>query len=310
VEHVVLDTDLSMGAPGSEIDDGFALALALADPEVSLDLVTTVNGNTDVETVTALTLELLHRLGHPDVPVHRGADRPLLRPQARSGSVPEGVEVRAPRAGHAAVAMVEHVRAHPGEVTLVAIGPLTNVALAVRLDPGFAGRLKRLVVMGGRFLGGAHDAAVPGEWNVWNDPEAASVVLTSGIAAEWVGLDVTEQVRLDLDTARRMSAREEPFLQVAGRYPEGWIEQGRSEGGDGRSCALHDPLAVAAVTRPGLLTWRDAHVAVETGDTLRGVVLADFLTVPGTTLTANARVAVAVDAAGFTGRFLDLLGAG
>ncbi|NAZ83002.1 nucleoside hydrolase [Kineococcus sp. R8] len=308
MEHVVLDTDLAMGAPGSDIDDGFALALALADPGIALDLVTTVNGNTDVETATVLTLELLHRLGHPDVPVHRGASRPLLRPQARSGSVPAGTPVRAPRDGHGAVALVDHVRAHPGEVTLVAIGPLTDVALAVRLDPGFAARLKRLVVMGGRFLGGTHDARVPGEFNVWNDPEAVHVVLTSGVRAEWVGLDVTEQVRLDLATARRMAASEEPFLAFAGRYAEAWIEHGRTEGGDGLSCALHDPLAVAAVTRPDLLTWRDAHVAVETGDTLRGVVLADFLDAPGTTLEANARVAVAVDAAGFTELFLDRLG--
>nr|WP_276610924.1 nucleoside hydrolase [Kineococcus siccus] len=303
-----MDTDLAMGAPGSDIDDGFALALALADPGIALDLVTTVNGNTDVETATVLTLELLHRLGHPDVPVHRGASRPLLRPQARSGSVPAGTPVRAPRDGHGAVALVDHVRAHPGEVTLVAIGPLTDVALAVRLDPGFAARLKRLVVMGGRFLGGTHDARVPGEFNVWNDPEAVHVVLTSGVRAEWVGLDVTEQVRLDLATARRMAASEEPFLAFAGRYAEAWIEHGRTEGGDGLSCALHDPLAVAAVTRPDLLTWRDAHVAVETGDTLRGVVLADFLDAPGTTLEANARVAVAVDAAGFTELFLDRLG--
>ena len=318
MQHVVLDTDLAMGAPGSDIDDGFALALALADPGIALDLVTTVAGNTDVRTATTLTLELLHRLGRPEVPVHRGAWRPLLRPAARTGSVPAGTPVREPRPGPAAVAMVEHVLAHPGEVTVVAIGPLTNVALALRLEPGFAAALGGLVVMGGTFLSPAHDLSTPGEWNVWCDPEAAEVVLGSGVRARWVGLDVTRQVRLDLDAARRMAASERPFLAFAGEFTQAWIEHvGTSWGQDGRSCALHDPLAVAAVTRPDLLTWRAADVVVETGDRLRGAVLAEFLDDAGDDgdggsdgsggSGGNAQVAVGVDAAGFARHFEELL---
>ena len=90
VTPVILDTDLAMGAPGSDIDDGFALALAVADPALDLRLVTTVNGNTDVDSATILTADLLDRLGATEIPLHRGATRPLLRPAERPGGVPEG----------------------------------------------------------------------------------------------------------------------------------------------------------------------------------------------------------------------------
>ncbi|HLT62345.1 MAG TPA: nucleoside hydrolase [Microlunatus sp.] len=314
MERVMLDVDLAMGAPGSDVDDGFALALALADPEITVELVTTVNGNTDVASATTLTLELLHRLGRPDIPVHRGAEVPLLRPRARVGSVPADVVVRDPRPTPAAAALVEHVRADPGELTLVAVGPLTNVALAIRLDPGFAGSLKRLVIMGGIFDEPTHDAAMPGEFNIWNDPEAAQIVLGSGIKAQWVGLDVTRKVRLTKDDARAMEASGREFASFAGRYTVAWIDHlsgNRAQAEE--SCAMHDPLAVAAVTHPELITWRDAYLQVETGDRLRGAMLADYLGSSwapdgrARSETANASIAVDVDPAGFTQFFMDKL---
>lgn len=301
--RIVLDTDLAMGAPGSDIDDGFALALALGDPDIALDLVTTVAGNTDVVTATALTLELLHRCGRPDVAVHRGASRALLHPHDRPGTVPAEVPAREPAGELAAAALVAHVLANPGRITLVAIGPLTNVALAMRLHPGLAPALHRLVVMGGEFLSASHDRAMPGEFNLWCDPEAARIVLETtaqaGKVVEFVGLDVTRQVRISREEADRMAGSDRPFTAFAGEYTAAWIDQldPRYAVPPG-TCALHDPLAVAAVTRPDLLTWRAAHVEVETGDRLRGVALADFdAGVP------NARVAVAVDAAGFRAHF-------
>ncbi|WP_161605944.1 nucleoside hydrolase [Microlunatus speluncae] len=302
MERVMLDVDLAMGAPGSDVDDGFALALALADPEISVELVTTVNGNTDVASATTLTLELLHRLGRPEVPVHRGAEVPLLRPRKRVGTVPDEVVVREPRPTPAAVAMVELVRAHPGELTLVAVGPLTNVALAMRLAPDFASSLKRLVIMGGVF-DRPGNAEQPGEYNVWCDPEAAAIVLDSGIVAQWVGLDVTLQVRVTKDQARAMESSAREFASFAGRYTVAWIDHlDRNKDQPGESCAMHDPLAVAAVTHPELITWRDAQVRVETGDEVRGAMIVD----PGSR-TVNASIAVAVDAAGFTEFFLGRL---
>lgn len=304
MERVLLDVDLAMGAPGSDIDDGFALALALADPGTTVELVTTVNGNTDVATATTLTLELLDRLGRLDVPVHRGASAPLVRPPGRPGTVPDGVQSREPAGTMAAVAMVEHVLANPGEITLVAVGPLTNVALAVRLHPDFASSLSSLVVMGGVYNGHTNRAEMPGEFNVWSDPEAAQVVLTSGARPRLVGLDVTRQVRVTKAEAQEMAASDRPFAAFAGHFTAAWIDhlnEGLQQPDD--SCAMHDPLAVAAVTHPGLLTWRDAHVQVELGDRSRGVTIADYLE-HGGGLQANAEVAVAVDAEGFRDLFL------
>jgi purine nucleosidase len=274
-------------------------------------LVTTVNGNTDVATATALTLELLQRLGHPEVPVHRGAQVPLVRPQARFGSIPDDVKVREPQPVAAAVAMVEHVRAHPGDITLVAVGPLTNVALAMRLDPHFASSLKSLVIMGGVFNEHTNSASMPGEFNVWSDPEAAHVVLSSGVMARWVGLDVTLKVRVTKDEALEMEASDRPFVSFAGKYTVAWIDhlvKKRSQPDE--SCAMHDPLAVAAVTHPELITWNEAYVQVETGDRFRGAMLADYLegdwAEDGSTVTrtANAVVAMAVDAPAFNQFFL------
>jgi inosine-uridine nucleoside N-ribohydrolase len=311
--RILLDTDLSMGEAGSEIDDGFALALAVADPALDLRLVTTVNGNTDVATATTLTAELLHRLGSPATPLYRGAHRALLHPPSRTGQVPDEIEVRPPLPGHAVGALVEAVTANPGELTLVAVGPLTNVALAMLLEPGFAASLRGLVVMGGVFAGTTGAADMPGEFNVWSDPEAARVVLQSGVRATWVGLDVTRQVRLTRAQAQAMAADPRPFVAFAGSWSQAWIDHlAAGEDVGVNSCALHDPLAVAAVSRPELLTLADAHLEVQLDGVARGVVVAERAA-PGETRTpsgreTNARIAVTVDAEGFAQHFLDCLG--
>lgn len=310
---LLLDVDLAMGAPGSDIDDGFALALAVADPALDLRLVTTVNGNTDVHTATALTAELLDRLDAHATPVHQGATRALLHPQSRTGELPQGLTMREPRPEHAVTALVEAVMASPGQLTLVAVGPLTNVALATLLQPQFAASLAALVIMGGVFAGSTGSTDMPGEFNVWSDPEAARIVLQSGIRATWVGLDVTRQVRLTRSTASMMSRDPRPFVAFAGIYSLAWIDHlaaGEDLGVD--SCALHDPLAVAAVRRPDLLTLAEAHLQVQLDGVARGVMVAERAA-SGAARTPsgrepNARIAVAVDADGFSRYFHDCLG--
>jgi purine nucleosidase len=303
---VLLDLDLAMGAPGSDIDDGFALALAVADPEIDLRLLTTVSGNTDAATATTLTLELLDRLDAGPVPVHQGATRSRAYPASRFGRLPEGVTPRTPRAEHGVLALIEAVRAAPGELTLVAVGPLTNVAMAMLLEPTFAGSLRDLVIMGGVFNGTTGSADLPGEFNVWSDPAAARIVLQSGVMATWVGLDVTRRVRLTRTEAEEMATDAHPFTAFAGRYSVAWIDHLKATDDPATdSCPLHDPLAVAAVTRPDLLELAEVHLDVQLDGVARGVMVAHSRT--SAARPANARIAVDVDPAGFAAHFTGCL---
>lgn len=313
--RIILDTDLAMGAPGSDIDDGFALALAHADPDIQLDLVTTVNGNTDVESATILAGELARRLGLGDVPVVKGAAAALIRPDvvrepAENVAALRG-SVAPPTPGYAAVAIAEHVMANPGEITIVAIGPLTNVAAALNLEPRLAQNVREIVIMGGVFFSTMPSRDMPGEFNVWVDPEAAQAVLRSGMPQRWVGLDVTLQVRLTRDHARRMLEADSAFGPFAGESTLAWIdhihERNPGNARDADSCAMHDPLAVAVVTRPDLVQFRDAAVTVVTGEgPARGVMVTDVLE-SADPPPANCRVAATVDADAFTEHFLQLI---
>jgi purine nucleosidase len=311
--RIILDTDLAMGAPGSDIDDGFALALAVDLAGLSLELVTTVNGNTDVETSTLLAIDLLHRLGRPEIPVVKGAARPLRRPihehpaRERVNGVRERLAHLSPAPGRAATTIIDHVLANPHEITLVAIGPLTNVALALALEPSLSSAVREIVVMGGAFLRTTKLLAMPGEFNVWVDPEAAAVVLSSGAPLRFLGLDVTLQVELGRADADRLVATGRPFAAYAGECAHAWIDYLAQTypGKDFTSAPMHDALAVAVVARPHLVTWRPARVEVEVAsDITRGVTVADLLASREPPL-ANCLVASEVDATGFIEFFLN-----
>jgi purine nucleosidase len=315
VRRIILDTDLAMGAPGSDIDDGFALALAHADPDIQLDLITTVNGNTDVESATILSGELLRRLDITDIPIVKGAAASFTHPEVTRKPADSvlALAAQAPpaREGYAAVELARHVMAHPGEITIVAIGPLTNVAAALLLEPRLAANVAEIVIMGGIFFGTRLDRRAPGEFNVSVDPEAAAAVLRSGAPLRWVGLDVTERVRLTRAHAERMRSSGTGFAPFAGEATLAWIEHshrlhpGDPEAAD--SCAMHDPLAVAVTTHPELVTFVDAYVSIVTGDgPARGVMITDLLRSDAPP-AANCQVAASVDATAFTEHFLTLL---
>ncbi|MGW8484453.1 nucleoside hydrolase [Microbacterium sp. NPDC055903] len=314
--RVILDTDMAMGVPGSEIDDGFALALILADDVFDLELVTTVNGNIDVESGTYLAAELLERLGRQDIPVVRGAGAPLAEPdRLRSASDATrsafGHHIATP--GYAAAEIARRVVDAPGEITVIAIGPLTNVAAAIDLDPRVATHVKEIVIMGGVFLQQTNKIGMPGEFNFWVDALAARAVLRSGAPLRLVGLDVTNRVRLTREHAAQMAASGRSFGAFAGESTVAWIDaNARRHPGDtasSGSCAMHDPLAVAAISRPELLTWREARVDVVADDPVgRGISVADFL-LSEDSPSANASVAVDVDVDAFTSYFVGRIGA-
>jgi purine nucleosidase len=312
--RIILDTDMAMGVPGSDIDDGFALALALAEPSMTVECVTTVNGNADVESGSFLSVELLDRLGSPSIPVVQGAAAPLQYPDQRRGApdaIREQFGHRLPEPGYAAVELARRVAAEPGEITVVAIGPLTNIAAAINIDPDFASNVKEIVIMGGVFLEHTNRSGMPGEFNFWVDPESADAVMRSGAAIRLVGLDVTLKVQLTREHAIAMQESDSAFGRFAGEYTLGWIdhllEKHPGDPNAGRSCAMHDPLAVAALSHPELLTWKKAHVGIVTGPSIaRGVAVADFLT-GDVNPEPNVSIAVDVDADAFLDHFLERL---
>ncbi|RSL45600.1 hypothetical protein CEP53_010705 [Fusarium sp. AF-6] len=311
--RIILDTDLSMGA-GADVDDGFALALAHADPDIQLELITTVNGNTDVESATILTGVLLNRLGIQNTPLVRGSATPIIHPDQKRTPAPHVLAqketARAPTPGYAPVAIIEHILANPGEITLVAIGPLTNVALALLLEPRIKSAIKELVIMGGVFFGTMYSRDKPGEFNVFSDPEAARTVLRSGIPQRWIGLDCTLRVRLSMADAQELKKSPSSFAAFAGDATITYINY-QAVRFPGRpktdSIPMHDPLAVAVVSHPELCEYRDMAVSVITGDgEARGIMVADRLETPSPPVP-NCRVAVDVNSEAFRSHFLTLI---
>lgn len=318
MRRILLDTDLAMGAPGANVDDGFALALAIADPDLSVELVTTVAGNTDVDTATRLTVQLLGYLGSAHIPVVCGAAGPLdprlgLRTPGGSPAASAALGPTSGPSGQAAAALVERVMARPGALTIVAVGPLTNVARALLAEPQVADAVQEIVIMGGVFREQTNIATQPGEFNFWADPDAASAVLSSGAHLRFVGLDVTRRVRLTRADAARLAASGGNFAKFASACADAWIShRERIRPGDPTergSCALHDPLAVAVVNHPDLVTWQSAHVAVETSSPVtRGVAIADLLMLEHPP-EPNCRIATAVDADAFRSLFFEQMSA-
>jgi purine nucleosidase len=323
--RIVLDTDPGLGAPGADIDDGLAIALALRSPELVLEALTIVVGNVDVRVGHANALALLERLDAGHVRVAVGAGRPLVEDLAPLRALfdrhlPEAQRPAQrppdpPGSGDAARLLVELVMASPGEITIVAIGPLTNVATAIALEPGFAAAVGELVMMAGAATTYAQNITTVADFNAYADPEALQIVLDSGAPIRMVGLDQTSRVMLDRGDAERMRADGDPFGVWAADCTDAWIDflgtafPERPEHAD--ACFLHDPLTVAAVIDPSLLSWAPAHVAVELeGRLARGLTVADRgLALMPPAGPPNAQVAIDTDVDRFRSLFLDRMAA-
>ena len=319
---LILDVDTG-------VDDALALLYAVASPEVSLVAATCVTGNVVAAQAAENTLAVLELAGSSHVEVAVGAERPLVQDVSVFTQV-HGIRglglssppppQRAPSARHAVRLLVDTARERPGEVLLVATGPLTNVALALSEEPRLPELLSGFTLMGGAFARGGN-VTPRAEANVWMDPEAAQIVFRAFAGAPeerlpiCVGLDVTERVRmtqahLDEVTEPAPGTQLARFLQDAVPFYIDFYARTRAFEG----ACMHDPLALAVAIDPSLVRLETTRVEVETaGEWTRGETVADLIGIRrspwpgGWEGSDNARVALDVDAAAFTSRFVERL---
>lgn len=308
------------------IDDALALLYACASPECEIVAVTCTSGNVEAEQVAANTLALLDLAGRSDIEVALGRRVPLVRPLMTApethgpkgvgyAELPESTRGVSPR--HSADLIVAEARRAPGEVTLVTLAPLTNLAVALEREPALPRLLRGLVMMAGSYRSPGNTAPTS-EWNAAVDPEAMQAVLSAWAANPEVprpvalGLDVTERAKMTPDhLARLHAAAGDPsasplltFIDDALRF---YMEfHSRYDGFFG--AFIHDPLAVAAALDPGLVRAEALAVQVELAGALTsGETVTDWRRVWGR--SANLDIALEADIDTFFGRFIEHVGA-
>lgn len=303
LRQVVIDTD-----PG--VDDAMAVFMALASPELDVVGLTTIFGNAATSTTTPNALTLLEVAGRTDIPVAAGSDAPIATDYL--GPVPfvhgtnglGDAEISPPTTPlddrSAAEFIAGTAAAHPGEVTLLALGPLTNLALVVRDHPEVVGLVRDVVVMGGNALGPGN-ATPSAEANINNDPEAADAVFGAGWPVTMIGLDVTHQVVLDGAALDRLAVAPTRWADLLGRAVPHYRRFFESNNGtDG--IYVHDPTTVAYLVDPTLFETRSWSIRVETesfsrGKTWPNLADTDERTPPAWRGRPPVDVAVEVDAA-------------
>jgi pyrimidine-specific ribonucleoside hydrolase len=303
---VILDCD-----PGH--DDALAIALAVVRPELEVLGITTVAGNAGLAATTRNAGRVLALLGRDDIPVAAGADRPLVREpwipvQFHGESGLDGADLPEPVRQPETVTAVELttglLRVATEPVTLIATGPLTNVALLLHAAPGLRERIGEISLMGGSL--GEGNTTASAEFNIWADPEAADTVFRSGIPIRMAGLDVTHQALvLPADIARLEGLGNRAGTAFADLMRFFAIPHRDRYGWDGPP--VHDAVAVAWLLEPGLVRSRRLRVDVEVGDGLtRGRTVADPEGLGGR--PPNAEVGVAIDREGLMDLLVEAIG--
>jgi inosine-uridine nucleoside N-ribohydrolase len=282
---IVLDCD-----PG--LDD--AVALMAAARYADLIGVTTVCGNSSLDNTTRNALAVLELAG-VEVDVHRGAAAPLIAPfhsaahiHGESGLGATALSTTRPVAGNDASGYLIDVTRDRADVELVAVGPLTNVALAIRRDPDFVGRLAGLTIMGGG--AGVGNVTAAAEFNIWADPEAASIVFDCGVTIRMVPLNLTSKVLITGDHIAELRRAATPTASFIADLLDFYSARQRASGSESGG-AVHDPCAVLSVTHPELFELKERRVDVELiGSHTRGMTVVDERHA-APTRPRNARVA-------------------
>lgn len=277
---VIIDCDTG-------VDDALALLFAVRHSGLDLRAVTCVAGNTDVDGVVRNTLTVLEQAGAPDIPVARGAERPLIEPvrtaahvhgQDGMGDLGLPAPTRRPLDVDAVTLLRREILASPRPVTLIPTAPLTNIALLLRTHPEVVRNIERIVFMGGAVATG--NATPVAEFNVWHDPEAAAVLLTAGVPITMYGLDVFERVLVPAADVQRLRTSSEPHLRLAGEL---LAHRDPAASGDPTPTGgLGDAGAVCAVVDPEGITTEHlpVEVSLAPGPT-RGQTIVDRRPRPG-----------------------------
>lgn len=302
--RILLDTD-----PG--IDDSLAILLTLASPELSLEGLSVVHGNCSLEQATINALSMLELAGASHIPVLRGCSLPLVQPSLLApethgetglGYAQIPAPTVRPQPQHAVDFLIEKILSAPGEYTLAAIGPLTNVAMAIRKEPRIIPAIQEMVIMGGaiRHQGNTTPLA---EFNTYVDPHAAHIVFHSGAPITLVPLDVTYQCILTPADVTRLLKIDSPitrFIADSTRfYMEFHDSYQKIEG-----CVINDPLALALTFAPDLCEYEEHYVDVDIqGGVSMGKTFADFYHMTGK--PANMKIALGVRAREFIELFLE-----
>lgn len=310
-KRILIDTD-----PG--VDDSMAILFAFCSPEVKVEGLTAVFGNSGSGNTTLNALRLVELAGKPDVPVARGAEGPLLRPFIGFGwrvhghnglgdadfPLPQGK----PNPRRAAQFIVDTIMANPGEITLVALGPLTNVALAVALEPLIAQNVKEVVIMGGAANGKGNASGVA-EANIRNDPEAAKIVFNAPWPVTMVGLDVTRQTIMTPEYIENLKTADNTFTNFIGQIIPHYMGF-HHEYDNLVGFYVHDSSALAYVIDPTLFETREMYIEVETVSPVTfGHTVADWRH-RGVEQKPNVNVCVGVDSPRFLQLYQERLMAG
>ena len=305
-KRILLDTD-----PG--IDDALAILLALSSPEIKVEGIVTVHGNCTVDQATVNALSILELANANHIPVTKGFALPLVQPSLLAaethgnsglGYAKLPVPQVKPQVQHGSDFLIEKIMTNPGEITLVAVGPLTNVAVAIRKEPRVAQAVREVVIMGGaiRHHGNVSPLA---EYNIYVDPHAAHIVFHSGMPMTLVPLDVTYRCILTPEDVTRLNRIDSPVTKFIANSTRFYMEY-HDAYQHVKGCAINDPLALALAFAPELCDYEELYVDVDiSGGVSMGKTLADFYR--HTKRPANMKVAMGVRAREFMELFLERL---